>query len=137
MKTPDKYRIDTSQKAYKWGVQPRLISTNEYGNDGFFIIPRVVRNKKVDIAAMSSDGSGWDHVSVSIIGSKRCPSWNEMAFIKNLFWDPEDCVIQYHPPEAQYINCHPYTLHLWKVQRWVGEGIPIPPMELVGPNTHK
>ena len=27
-----------------------------------------------------SDGAGWDHVSVSL--SDRCPTWEEMAFIK-------------------------------------------------------
>lgn len=55
-----------------------------------------------------------------------------MHYIKTLFWDKEDTVIQYHPPQSQYVNCHPFTLHLW---RPIGLTIPVPPSILVGPKT--
>ena len=57
------------------------------------------------------------------------PDWREMCFIKDLFWDVEDAVIQYHPEKSKYVNVHENCLHLWRL---VGVEIPTPPKELVG-----
>lgn len=54
----------------------------------------------------------WQHVSVSTAG--RCPNWQEMQWVKEQFWADDECVIQFHPPKSDYVNCHPFTLHLWK-----------------------
>lgn len=97
------------------------------GNNGvFFILGKKPRD---DLKIIASDGAGWDHVSVS----KRyeCPSWEEMCRIKELFWDdPEDCVVQFHPPKSQYVNNHLYCLHLWRPNN--GLIVPVPPTILVG-----
>ena len=85
---------------------------------------------------IASDGSQskeygfeeWEHVSVSIEGKKRCPTWEEMCWIKKMFWDEEDCVVQYHPPKSKYVNRHPHVLYLWKP---IKHTIPLPPMEFV------
>jgi hypothetical protein len=71
-------------------------------------------------------GGGWDHVSVSY--PSRCPTWDEMCYIKNVFFEEDECVIQYHPPKGDYVNMHPYCLHMWKPQKQV---IPLPPKEFV------
>ena len=102
-------------------------------NYGMFIFP--VGN--TSLRAMASDGSDWqqsglsgipwEHVSVST--AIRIPTWDEMCFIKRQFWDRDDVVIQFHPPESEYVNCHPFTLHLW---RPVGIELPRPPRETVG-----
>lgn len=73
---------------------------------------------------------GWEHVSVSI--KRRTPNWREMSFVKSLFWTGADCVIQFHPPESEYINNHPNCLHLWRYTR--GD-FPLPPILLVGLKT--
>jgi len=52
-----------------------------------------------------------------------------MCFIKDLFWDGEDVVIQHHPKKSEYVNRHDNCLHLW---RPVAVEIPTPPKELVG-----
>ncbi len=74
-----------------------------------------------------SNGDGWEHVSVSLKG--RCPRWQEMCYIKSLFWDDEEVVVQYHPKKSEYVNLHPHCLHLWKP---IGIDIPTPPKEMVG-----
>lgn len=79
-------------------------------------------------------GEPWEHVSVSVRGEKRCPTWDEMCAVKRLFWDDEECVVQFHPPLSEYVNHHPYTLHLWKP---VGVNLPTPPAECVGPTGGK
>jgi len=75
----------------------------------------------------SGPQGGWEHVSVSTYD--RTPTWEEMHFIKDLFWSPEECVMQLHPPESEYVNFHPYCLHLW---RPTDREIPMPPSTMVG-----
>ena len=91
---------------------------------GMFVFrhPRTSRRFKVIVG----DGDGWDHVSVST--KHRPPTWGEMCWIKGLFFDPAECVIQYHPPAADYVNLEPNCLHLWRPH---DGGIPMPPTIMV------
>ena len=70
---------------------------------------------------------GWEHVSVSL--KTRNPNWQEMCFVKDLFFEPEECVVQFHPPQSAYVNNHEYCLHLW---RHATSEFPRPPSILVG-----
>jgi hypothetical protein len=70
---------------------------------------------------------GFEHVSVST--RRRCPNWEEMCFVKDLFWGPEECVFQLHPPRSQWVNNHSFCLHLW---RNVKVDPPMPPSFMVG-----
>lgn len=92
------------------------------GNNGIFI----VTHGKVKLTCIASDGLEWEHVSVSL--HNRTPTWDEMCFIKSMFWDDEDCVMQLHPPKSQYVNNHPHCLHLW---RPTAQEIPLPLKEMV------
>lgn len=116
---PNKFRLRN---------HPTIASDDSYGNNGAFSIP-----VKFGVIAwiVASDGEGWEHVSVHIMekGRERTPSWDEMCEVKNLFWDEEDCVIQYHPAKSEYVNRHKHTLHLW---RPIGIVIPIPNKIMVG-----
>ena len=71
-------------------------------------------------------GMGWEHLSVST--RKRCPTWDEMCFFKDLFWESRETVIQYHPGQQIKVNIHPYCLHLW---RPTTQEIPMPPISMV------
>lgn len=77
---------------------------------------------------IASNQEGWDHVSVSVINDARCPTWEEMCDIKDLFFHDSECVIQYHPPKKDYINVHNYVLHLWRPH---ASELPMPPKEMV------
>ena len=112
-----------------------LSSTAANGNNGFFIVPHFELKDHV-FTVMASDGMGWEHASVSVRGKTRqdweptrCPTWEEMCHIKSLFWDEDDCVIQYHPAKSEYVNRHQYVLHLWRPTQAV---VPIPLKEMVG-----
>ena len=63
---------------------------------------------------ITSYGYNWDHVSVSL--SNRNPNWQEMCYVKSLFWDEEETVVEYHIAKSQFVENHPYVLHLWKPQ---------------------
>ena len=115
-KVPEKYRITS-------GAGPMNSTLND-GNNGAFLIKHLKLRRPIMVIA--SDGYGWEHVSVSL--PDRCPTWGEMCIIKALFWDSEDCVVQYHPPSSVYVNDHPYVLHLW---RPVGVNLPMPDQIMV------
>ena len=107
-----------------------LASSSEEGNNGAFLLHSPSGR---DLHAVASDGLGWEHVSVSVVGKpKHTPSWPEMCYVKALFWDDEDVVIQIHPRASEYVNYHRGCLHLW---RPVGREIPTPDTVLVGPLT--
>lgn len=114
-------------------------STDADGLQGAFFVPchetsrtlRVIASDGRDWREAGLPGEPWEHVSVSVVGCPaKCPSWPEMAWVKDLFWGPEETVIQLHVPAAEHINHHPGCLHLW---RPVGAEIPLPPAITVGP----
>lgn len=95
------------------------------GNVGLFVLRNPCGGP--NLRCIASDGLGWEHVSVS--HPYRCPTWDEMCHVKDVFWDAEDCVVQYHPPRSDYEDFHPFVLHLW---RPISADVPRPPRELVG-----
>jgi hypothetical protein len=108
------------------------------GNNGRFFIPSVGTTV---LMCVVSDGANWEHVSVSVkirnpndstemIEAQRCPTWEEMCRVKDLFFEAEECVIQYHPRVSEYRNYHNYVLHLWRPTAAV---IPEPPADFVAP----
>ena len=78
------------------------------------------------LTVVASWGEGWDHVSVS--KPKRAPTWDEMCFVKDVFFNPNECVIQYHPANSLYVNIHPNCLHLWRSQH---QAVLMPPRYMV------
>jgi hypothetical protein len=113
LKVPEEYRVKSGQ----------LASTAEIGNNGCFLVPF----ESYTFTVIVSDGMDFDHVSVSL--NNRTPNWKEMCFIKELFFGKDDCVVQYHPSEGEYVNNHEHCLHLWKSQK---VDMPVPPSILVG-----
>lgn len=100
-------------------------------SDGFnglfeFFLPILSR----PIRVIASDGLGWQHVSVSMVGCVLPPSWHVMSQVKDLFWGPDEWVVQFHPPWSEHINNHPGCLHLWKCTD--GREQPTPPGITVG-----
>lgn len=128
MKIPEQYRVTKISKPDF--PNSFFYTTKDDGCNGLFIVSSLIR----ELLCIASDGMGWEHVSVHgveiVTGKQFTPTWAEMCKIKDLFWDEEDCVIQYHPPKSVYVNCHPHTLHLWRPAEMT---IPIPETILIGP----
>jgi hypothetical protein len=57
-----------------------LASDRSYGNNGSFTVSYLGKHW---LRVIASDGEGWEHVSVSL--ANRCPTWDEMCFIKGVF----------------------------------------------------
>lgn len=106
--------------------QDRRIIVQETGNDGGWAVG-YLRGSRKPAMIIFSWGGGWDHVSVSY--KNRCCSWEEMCEVKDIFFREDECVVQYHPQKSEYVNVHPFCLHLWKPQE---QTIPMPPKSFVG-----
>jgi hypothetical protein len=78
------------------------------------------------LTIIASVGEGWEHVSVST--PTRCPTWDEMEYVKRMFFEAHETVMQLHVPSADHISLHHFCLHLW---RPIAAEIPRPPAFMV------
>lgn len=126
-KVPNQYRIRTGPMA----------SDDSAGLCGAFQVLKQNKGKKYILTIIASNGCDeipssklWEHVSCykSCYTKRFIPSWTDMCAVKALFWDDEDCVVQYHPPKSEYVNINPYVLHLWRPAE---TEISRPPKELI------
>ena len=104
--TPDMLTDGAFQIPYKAGT-----------NIAFFVI---ATHGTCDPMIKSPD-EAWEHMSARAFDEahtqnpkERQPTWDEMCYLKDLFWHPEECVVQFHPPKSVYVNSHPNVLHLWR-----------------------
>lgn len=95
---------------------------NGHDEAGLFDIPCGLFILRV----IATTGDGWDHVSVS--ARNRCPYWEEMEFVKRLFFRTSEVAMQLHVKPEDHVNNHPYTLHLW---RCLTRPVPLPPKWMV------
>jgi hypothetical protein len=116
-KVPERFRV----------THGTLGTDKSRGNTGYFLIKSLKLKKP--LRAIVSDELGWEHVSVSL--PARCPTWDEMCFVKDLFWDATDLVIQLHPPRSEYVNTHEYCLHMWR-KSGTNDFLEMPPKIMVG-----
>lgn len=103
-----------------------------FGPNGAFFVPY----ESGVLRVVSSNGEGWDHVSVCRIIDRnksehenaRCPTWDELQYVRNAFFEDDEWVVSYSPPKANHVNRHPFVLHLWRPQ---SETMPTPPEWMV------
>jgi hypothetical protein len=105
-------------------VRSRIASSDSDGWNGVFIVPLEGEFWNVQIA----DGAGWKHLSVSNAQKKVMPSWNIMARLKDLFFGDDEWAVAYFPARQDYVNDHPFCLHVWAP---LNETLPKPPVVLV------
>lgn len=79
------------------------------------------------------DGAGtvdteWEHVSVHVYDpvfrKQKTPTWEEMCFVKSLFWEDDEAVLELHVAKKDWISIHDHVLHLWRPTK---QAIPLPP----------
>ena len=101
----------------------QYIETSEDGIRGFIEINRV------GMSFVASWGGGWDHVSVAPIKKRITPDWEIMCKVKDIFFKPDEAVIQIHPPKDEYVNNMSNCLHLWRAN---DKDMTLPPSFMVG-----
>lgn len=57
---------------------------------------------------------GYEHISVSPTKKSKMPTWNDMAYLKDIFFEDEEEAYQIIPKKSQYVNIKENCLHIWK-----------------------
>ena len=104
-------------------IYPQRVEISEDGIRGYICLERT------DMTFVASWGGGWDHVSVTPMKRNIIPSWNMMCKVKDIFFNPDEAVIQIHPPKDEYVNNMPNCLHLWRAN---DKEMILPPSFMVG-----
>lgn len=81
------------------------------GDSGNGIFKVYVSGKS--FVCIASNGGGWEHVSIARPNGKM-PTWEEMCALKDMFFNEEEVVVQYHPRKSEYVNFVANCLHLWR-----------------------
>lgn len=107
-------------------------SITKPGEDGFACqVPRLTKELAYYLCIVVSWHMDWDHVSAHARTPNQkqfIPFWEDMCYIKNLFFKKSENVVQYHPPSNVYVNNHECVLHLWRPQN---QEIQLPPIWMV------
>jgi len=137
---------DINSHDWRLKVEPNRVITGhnassreQDGRNGAFLILAKYRTKlsgsPVYFCVICSDQLEWEHVSVHCRAGIHpayyfnfTPTWDDMCFVKDLFWEPDEAVMQLHPARKDWVNNHLSTLHLWKP---VNVEIPMPPKAFV------
>lgn len=101
-----------------WGEHPE-------DKAGMFIVKSNINQNEI-LRVIATSGGGWDHISVSLIN--RTPKWEEMDYIKRLFFEDNEVAFQLHVIPDKHINIHSNCLHLWRSHE---KEIPLPPIDMV------
>jgi len=88
--------------------------------DGATYVSALGTMRVVISADTELDGRRWRHFSISKPHSM--PKWDELVAAKEAFLGKESKAVQVIPPRSQYVNIHPYCLHLFECL----EGDPLP-----------
>lgn len=75
------------------------------------------------------DESEWYHVSYS--RQDRIPTHEDTLLVRRTMFKPDALAIAVYPPVDEYVNAHPYTLHLW--QRLAPAGRLVPDLRMHDP----
>lgn len=103
----------------------KVVNVSFDGGSGIFVSGTMKR-----MTVIWSYGGGWEHVSID--GKKRCPDWDEMCKLKDMFFDENETCVQYHPRKSDYVNNIPYCLHIWKPIEELTGKLLVPPTIFVG-----
>lgn len=106
--------------------------TEPGARDGAFFVTgpmgrvlQIIASSGDDWDACRLSGEPWEHVSVSLAEQpSKTPTWAEMDWVRLQWWDPSECVVQFHPPESVKVNFFEGCLHLWRPTK---TAIPLPP----------
>ena len=94
-------------------LKPRVLPANyaqqeDYANAAFY---RRQDGMTVISEVAVYDKRMWLHVSCAF--ADQLPSWTDLREVKTVFCGPKRLALSILPSEAEYVNIHPYVLHLW------------------------
>lgn len=83
----------------------------EFGVDGRSYRSTITGETTILSVAVELDGKRWLHFPT--VGTERPVDWRELVRRKELFLGAESRAIQVLAPRSEWVNIHPYCLHLF------------------------
>lgn len=99
---------------------PRVVPAGWNNSLYYNVFDRHDRLRVIFTGTTESDGKRWLHLSASF--PNRLPNWDELKLVKDMFIGRDKLAVQVLPRAEEYVNCHPYALHLWTCL----DGDPVP-----------
>lgn len=94
-------------------------TTDADGVRGVFLIPPIGKKKKGQgnyYSVLTSISEEHDILSIEVLPEKRQPSSAEVTYIRNLFFEPQDVVVQFIPSDAVRTASLGYRITLWRLK---------------------
>lgn len=90
-----------------------LLSKYQFVDSMHGVQRRYMRNDGLSVISgmENHDGKWWLHVSCAKQDS--LPTWEDLKEVKQVFIGSDKKAIQVIPNEKEYVNIHPYCLHLF------------------------
>lgn len=102
--------------AFAWMFErlPRVVPASwrqiERRGDGVMYLQSLTHLSLI-VSGEEHDGRRWIHLSMA--HPDRMPTWPELVDAKEIFLGREEYAAQVIPPRSQYVNQHPFCLHLF------------------------
>lgn len=114
-KIPEQYRVDEKKARAMAFINPAmrdLISDVTSGPNGYFYLPRMNKKEGSYYLIRSVKADGWYCVAVNIPTEGRCPTVEEMHWVRGYFFDKEDVtfIMQHKEP---YLAGQKFWVHIW------------------------
>jgi hypothetical protein len=93
--------------------RPVVLPANYSSIDEYDNAARFIRSDAMTVISEVAEYQNrlWLHVSCA--HADKLPSWSDLREVKTVFCGPKRLALSILPSEAEYVNIHPYVLHLW------------------------
>lgn len=94
-----------------WPNPGGIWSVESFGEFGRKYVHNLTFQSVILSVSEEADGRVWAHLSTAF--PSRLPTWGDLRKAKDLFLGEEARAIQVLPPKSEWVNIHPYCLHLF------------------------
>ena len=81
---------------------------------GYIGAYRIQTKGRAYLVIASIDNGLREHISISHKNLKIWPTWQELVFIKDIFFKDEEECYQVFPKKSEYVNIRSNCFHIWR-----------------------
>lgn len=94
-----------------WPQPGGIWSTEQFDKFGRKYVHNLTFQTVIVSVSEEADGQIWAHLSTSF--PSRLPTWGDLRKAKDMFLGEDKRAIQVFVPTSEWVNIHPYCLHLF------------------------
>lgn len=117
LKIPEYWRV-TPEISAKYGKYMPLLdkfpTQPDSGSAGMYAIPKIGKTTGFYFIVLVGTGNA---ISVQLNTEPRQPNTVELLYVRNLFFDPGDVVVQFIPSDPMRLHSLGKAVALWRLER--------------------